>query len=136
MKIYFAGSITGGRDDSALYAEIIAMLSRHGKVLTEHIGHSHISAMGETDVTPEYIYERDAAWVREADVLVAEVTTPSLGVGYELGLAESLDKKILCLHRTSAGKRLSSMIGGNKKLKVEKYEKIGDLEPIFADFFA
>jgi nucleoside 2-deoxyribosyltransferase len=136
MKIYFAGSITGGRDDSALYAKIISILSRHGKVLTEHIGHSNISAMGETDVTPEYIYERDAAWLAEADVLVAEVTTTSLGVGYEIGLAESLHKKILCLYRPSTGKRLSSMIGGNKKLKVKQYEKIGDLEPIFAGFFA
>ena len=31
--------------------------------------------------------------------LVAEVTQPSLGVGYELGRAVAMGKKILCLYR-------------------------------------
>lgn len=135
MKIYFAGSITGGRDDKELYTRIILFLSRYGKVLTEHIGYSHISAMGETDVKPKYIYERDLAWLTESDMVIAEVTIPSLGVGYEIGKAESLGKRVLCLYRPSAKKRLSSMIRGNEKLIVKEYQTIEDLEKIFADFF-
>lgn len=95
MKIYFAGSITGGRVDAELYAHIILELQKHGEVLTEHLGLSTLTAYGEDKPLRE-IFERDVAWVREADVVVAEVTQPSLGVGYELGLAESLGKQILC----------------------------------------
>lgn len=38
MKIYFAGSIRGGRDDASIYARLIEELKTHGEVLTEHVG--------------------------------------------------------------------------------------------------
>lgn len=38
-------------------------------------------------------------------VVVAEVTQPSLGVGYELGRAVTMGKKIFCLFRPSSGRR-------------------------------
>lgn len=37
-------------------------------------------------------------------VVVAEVTQPSLGVGYELGRAVALGKQILCLFRPQSGR--------------------------------
>ena len=46
-KIYFAGSIRGGRDDAALYAEIIKNLQSFGKVFTEHVGDSNVIEKGE-----------------------------------------------------------------------------------------
>jgi nucleoside 2-deoxyribosyltransferase len=48
--------------------------------------------------TEVFIYERDVAWLRESDFVIAEVTQPSLGVGYELGFAEAISKPILCLY--------------------------------------
>lgn len=133
MKIYFAGSIRGGRDDKELYLEIINLLGKYGRVLTEHIGDKTLSAMGEDGPTDEYIYDRDMAWLNEADVVVAEVTTPSLGVGYEIGKME--DKKpTLCLYREQDGKRISAMIGGNKNLQIKKYKTIQDVELILESF--
>ena len=38
-------------------------------------------------------------------VLVAEVTQPSLGVGYEIGRAVDMKKKVLCLFRPQSGRR-------------------------------
>ena len=38
MKIFFCGSIRGGRQDVEFYKAIIRILSRHGTVLTEFIG--------------------------------------------------------------------------------------------------
>jgi nucleoside 2-deoxyribosyltransferase len=75
------------------------------------------------------------SWVAEADVIVAELTVTSLGVGYEIGLAESLGKPILCLYRNAEGRHLSSMITGNSKLKVEYYQNIAELPEIFEKFF-
>jgi len=135
MKIYFAGSIRGGRDDKKLYLEIINLLGKYGKVLTEHIGDKTLSAMGEDGPTDKYIYDRDMTWLNEADVVIAEVTTPSLGVGYEIGKMES-KKPTLCIYRERDGKRISAMIAGNGNLKYEKYKDITDLQKILDEFFA
>jgi nucleoside 2-deoxyribosyltransferase len=115
MKIYFAGSIRGGREDKDLYLKIIDILKEYGEVVTEHIGDSSISQMGEMKPT-EFIYNRDMDWLKESDAVVAEVTIPSIGVGYELGIAEKLGKKILCIYRPSPEKSLSAMVRGNSAL--------------------
>ncbi len=135
MKIYFAGSIRGGRNDAELYAEIISLLGQYGEVLTEHIGDDSLSSMHGSGADPVHIFEQDSDWVKEADVIVAEVTTPSLGVGYEIGLAESLEKKILCLYREQEDRSLSAMIAGNRHLSIAEYESIEDIENILKDFF-
>ena len=134
MKIYFAGSIRGGRGDANLYRQVIELLGEYGEVLTEHIGEESLSVMGE-DSGSEYLYERDTDWIRDADVIVAEVTTPSLGVGYEIGLAESLEKRILCIYREQEDRKLSAMISGNRNLSIAEYESTGDLETYFQDYF-
>ena len=121
MKIYFAASIRGGRSDEAIYRQLITELQRHGTVLTEHIAHPDDVEQGMTDGE---IYERDMDWLREADVVVAEVSTPSLGVGYELASAEILGKRVLCLFRPSSGGSLSAMISGSKLPVVAEYETI------------
>src|SRR3989344_9056031 len=95
--IYFAGSIRGGRDDAALYGELITHLRKYGEVLTEHVGAKTLSLLGEDGVTDKYIHDRDLEWLLKSDVLVAEVTIASLGVGYEIGRAIDHGKKILCL---------------------------------------
>ncbi len=135
MEIYFAGSIRGGRDDQELYLQIIEHLQKYGTVLTEHIGNKDLSAIGESEKTDEWIFKRDVSWLKEADIIVAEVTSPSLGVGYELGLAESLGKNIICLYRKQSGKRLSAMIAGNKKLIVKEYIDIDSASEVLRNYF-
>ena len=134
MKIYFAGSIRGGRGDAMLYQQIIEILGEYGEVLTEHIGDETLSNLGE-GIDAGYIFERDTDWIRDADVVVAEVTTPSMGVGYEIGLAESLEKRILCLYREQEDRKLSAMILGNRYLSISQYESISDIEDVLRDFF-
>jgi nucleoside 2-deoxyribosyltransferase len=134
MKIYFAGSIRGGRDDQALYFDIIGRLGLYGRVLTEHVGGSGLDSHGEEGSDRE-IHDRDIAWLREADCLVAEVTTPSLGVGYEVGRALEWGKPILCLYRRSSGRALSAMIAGSGGVKLRVYESTADLDEIVREFF-
>lgn len=59
MKIYFAGSIRGGRGDANLYLQIIDYLKQYGKVLTEHIGNKNISSNGEDTLKDEDIHNPD-----------------------------------------------------------------------------
>jgi len=134
MKIYFAGSIRGGRDDVKIYYEIIDYLKTKGTVLTEHVGNSELSSYGEETSSDEYIHNRDLKWISESDIIVAEVTTPSLGVGYEIGRALENDKKILCLHQKQEGKRLSAMIAGCTGIEVGEYENIEEAKKIVDSF--
>jgi nucleoside 2-deoxyribosyltransferase len=135
MKIYFAGSIRGGRDDADVYVKIINHLKRYGEVLTEHVGDKKLTHLGEHGSEDKMIHDRDLDWIFTSDVIVAEVTTPSLGIGYEIGRAIERGKKILCLHRTQDGKRLSAMIAGCPSLTLRQYNTLSEAENIIDDFF-
>ena len=124
MRIYFAGSIRGGRDDAAIYLELVEELAQYGEVLTEHV-----ATVGEEDMTDGEIFARDLAWLSSCDVVVAEVTIPSLGVGYEIGMAQGLDIPVLCLYRPGGGRRLSAMLAGNPGIKVVEYSEVAELAP-------
>lgn len=135
MKIYFAGSIRGGRADLEIYARIIDRLKRFGNVLTEHVADPGLLDL-EGLSPDELIYHRDMYWLEQADVLIAEVTNPSLGVGYEIGSAQAMGKRILYLYREQEGKRLSAMISGNKSLMVKHYEHVEEALDHIDKFFA
>ena len=109
---------------------MIQELTKYGQVLTEHIGNSNLNSQGE-EKTDKFIFERDMEWVKEADIIIAEVTTPSLGVGYEIGQAESMGKNMVCVYRKVEGKRLSAMIAGNSKMNIFEYSTLEDLIEIF-----
>jgi len=130
MKIYFAGSIRGGRDDAEIYVQIIKFLQNFGEVLTEHVGSDELMDKGESHISDKDIHDRDMKWLIESDIIIAEVTNPSLGVGYEIGRAIELNKKIICLHRTKTGKRLSAMIGGSENLDIIEYEDFNYLKSL------
>lgn len=135
MKIFFAGSIRGGREDAALYGEIITVLKNFGTVLTEiNVGNQKLDTYGEGDKNLQGIFQRDVDWLKSADVVIAEVTTPSLGVGYELGRAEALGKPILCLVRPMHGRSLSAMVSGNPYFQLARYERLEDLPEIIEKF--
>ncbi|KAM8947113.1 5-hydroxymethyl-dUMP N-hydrolase isoform 1-T1 [Pelodytes ibericus] len=141
LKVYFCGSIRGGREDRALYQQIIQELRKHGNVLTEHIANPAISASGTYGNAEEdgdkFIHDRDMEWLKEADVVVAEVSQPSLGVGYELGRALDMNKKLLCLFRPSCGRVLSAMIRGaadGSSVQVKDYDP-SEIEQILTEYF-
>ena len=134
MSIYFAGSIRGGREDKALYLEIIEQLRAYGQVLTEHIGDTQLTVSGES-ADDRAIHDRDLSWLKEAEYVVAEVTTPSLGVGYEIGKASEWGKPILCLFRPNGSRSLSAMIAGSHQVNVREYQNTAALKEIFDEFF-
>ena len=133
MKIYFAGSIRGGRDDAEIYSQIIEFLQGYGQVLTEHVGEKDLNAMGESALSDKQIHDRDMKWLLESDLIVAEVTNPSLGVGYEIGRAIGYEKEIICLYRESGRNNLSAMIEGSDNVELIKYNNIQELQKLIAN---
>jgi len=144
QKVYFCGSIRGGRSLQPLYAAIVDFLQQHGhQVLTTHVaapdvlapyppasstgasreasppGGTGLEQERRADVRASDIYEHDMQWLAECDVVVAEVSVPSLGVGVEIATAQQLGKPILCLCRADV--TLSALIEGNPTLRVIRY---------------
>lgn len=124
LKIYFGGSIKGGRSKAEDYKKIVDYLKTIGIVLDEHVADPNLNSSGESINSVE-IYNRDISWINECDVLIAEVTVPSLGVGYEIGYAESLNKRIICLYQNNAS--ISAMIKGNDNITHISYNDIDEI---------
>ena len=135
MKIYFAGSIRGGRDDAEIYYALIDFLRSFGRVLTEHVGDPGLTEKGDDGPDDRSIYDRDMEWLTGCDRVVAEVSTPSLGVGYELGRATALRKPVLCLYRQRPGRTLSAMIAGCDEIETCAYTSLEDAENKISAFF-
>ena len=134
MNIYFAGSIRGGREDMVLYQNMIGFLQKYGEVLTEHIGDPNLTDTGEKNLSDAQIHDRDMSWLNESDLIVAEVSTPSLGVGYEIGRAIESGKKIICLYREGSTNQLSAMVSGCPNLHLIKYTGFDDFKKHIVTF--
>ena len=121
--IYFSGSISGGRADVAQYRLMVDALTEAGyRVLAGAVAAEHIDAAGET-ISPRDIFARDLAWLDESDLLVAEVSTPSLGVGYEIAYARyRRGIPVICAWRPAFSKRCSAMIGGDPGVELLEYD--------------
>lgn len=135
MKIYFCASIRGGRQLAPDYELLIVMLQEYGQVLTEHLGSDQIIQSKDRILSNQEIHDRDLQWVRESDVVVAEVTVPSLGVGYEIGRAIEMGKPVLCIFNSNSEFTLSAMIAGSERVINQNYTEIEELGPVFDQFF-
>jgi nucleoside 2-deoxyribosyltransferase len=136
MNIYFACSITGGRVFEPVYQVIIAELLADGHTIpTAHLADSGVTAL-EAIVSPREVYERDIAWIKKCEALVAEVSTPSHGVGYEVAYALSIRKPVLCIY--SAGQPVSKMLTGNSHqcIQVNSYQNSKDAVAIIRAFLS
>ena len=128
-KVYFAGSIRGGRVDADLYHRIIEYVQRTDTVLTEHVGSTKLNLVEQGRSKDALIYDRDTAWLRECDVVVAECTCPSLGVGYELAYAEKLGKPCHIFYDKSKT-QLSAMLTGDPYFYIHPYSTEEEIYPV------
>jgi len=125
VKVYFACSIRGGGDTSNYLTILNAIKSSSVEVLSEVFVHDAIN-LGGSPLPAKQIYNRDISMIEKCDAVIAEVSNPSLGVGYELAYAENRHKPILCLFDARSDRKLSAMITGNDYFIVKKYST--DLE--------
>lgn len=124
LTIYFAGSISGGRGDASHYRTLVAALEADGhRVLAGAVASESIGAGGEP-LDSEAIFERDLGWIAEADLLVAEVSMPSTGVGYEIATARHRDGiPVICLYRPEYTQRCTAMVAGDRGITLIPYER-------------
>ena len=127
MKIYLSASIRGGRELQANYATIYDYLQNNGhEVLTQHVASPNVIEI-ENSMTETEIYTQDIEWLQMCDILIAEISIPSLGVGYEISYALNLHKPVLAVYEEN--RIISAMLLGNTSpnLTIHSYNSLPKL---------
>jgi 2'-deoxynucleoside 5'-phosphate N-hydrolase len=132
-KVYFACSIRGGRDDAETYGELVQVIKKYAEVLTEIFADKKLTIAGSEGPTGD-VWSNDIRWIGQADAVIAEVTNPSLGVGYEIARAEKMGKPILCLFRPEGERKLSAMIDGSPHATIFEYSDPASAEHAISTF--
>jgi nucleoside 2-deoxyribosyltransferase len=117
MTIYLACTVRGDRGALALARAVADAVEAMGHVvLTRHLLNDDADA-DEARVTERAVFERDLAWLESADVLIAEASGSSYGVGFEVGYvtsrAASTGQRVLVLYEEARRPRVSRLIAGN-----------------------
>lgn len=133
-EIYFACSIRGGGDTSNYRSIVDSIKTAGGNVLSEVFVNDAIQH-GGSPLPSDEIYKRDIQMIHDSDAMIAEVSNPSLGVGYELAYAEKLGRPILCLLDINSGNRLSAMVAGNEYNSIGEYDSGDDILNLIRTFF-
>ena len=134
MRIYFAGSISGGRQYVQTYVYILTSLRKWGyDVHSDHVADSCVLTLDENRAAKR-IFARDMKQLAECDVVIAEVTNTSFVVGFELCHALHLGKRVLCLYHS--GRRVPRIIRGITMpgLVIREYGDKLQLHNLLADY--
>ena len=111
MNIYFAASVTSGRAFEADIEWLIDLIESHGHTITNKV----ISDLRDLDKVAQNYSDSDIvstmkAQMAQSDICIAEVSTVSHGVGYELGRCDAHNIPVHCLYHPKLGQKLTSAI--------------------------
>ena len=133
MNIYCAGPIKGDVSYQQFYTEIISHIDSLGLTALSELNNKFSE---KESLTAEEIFNRDIGWIKKSDLIIAEVSGPSLGVGFEIAFGlYQLNIPVLALYNKEV-KKVSAMITGcnSKLLTVIGYTNTGDLKNSISTF--
>lgn len=135
MRVFFAGAVTSGRPQVAQLAEAVRAVRAAGhEAMNAHVASEDIEVV-QAGMTAAEKWDAARACLRIADAVIAEVSAPSTGLGYEIALAlEVLQVPVLCLH--CSGQTISPVFSGDmqRNLVVASWLSIQDIEPACVSF--
>jgi nucleoside 2-deoxyribosyltransferase len=141
LRIYLACTVRGDRGGVLAGRAICDRLVRHGhEVLTTHLLDDNVDA-AEAKLTEADVYRRDLDWLTRCDVLVAEASGSSYGVGFEvgyvLGRARTSGQRVVLVYDRARRGAVSRLITGNCDAACETfgYESIDQLIDFIDDQF-
>lgn len=119
MKIYLAHSLTQAPEEFKT-----EMVKLRKLLKTEH---EVLEFKGLMAGTPEDVYYHDVQCVKDCDILLAEVSYPAIGLGFEIATALQLNKKVIAVAKTDA--KISRLVLGitHPNYKFIRYEKIDQI---------
>ena len=133
MHIYLACTVRGDRGAVAALRSLVASLERAGHtILTKHLLDDNVEG-AESALTERAVYERDIEWLEACDVLIADASGSSFGVGFEvgyvLGRSDRTDQRVILMYRADRRDRISRLVVGNAhpRCTVMAYDDAADL---------
>jgi len=134
MHIYLACTVRGDRGTVSAARHIHDCLVRLGhEVLTAHLLRDDVESV-EGRLRDDDVFTRDLEWLTHADVVVAEASGSSYGVGFEvgyvLGRAAQSSQRVLVLYQASRRGQVSRLISGlsDPRASVLAYESLSDID--------
>ncbi len=117
MRIYLACTVRGDRRGVDAGRAMAAFLQQRGHdVLTTHLLAEDVEA-AEATLTEAAVFRRDVEWLSSCDLLVAEASGSSYGVGFEvgyvLGRASSTGQRVILVYDRARQAAISRLIVGN-----------------------
>lgn len=125
VGIYFAAAMRGDRSNLADNKKIVKGLKERGyEILTEWVVDDI-----EKGATPEEVFKRDIEKLDKCDVLVADVSYPSLGVRFEIAYTLLKGKPVIAFCREDRLEKTSALIRGIRwnNLKLIVYRNVREL---------
>ena len=133
MRVYLACTVRGDRGAVAALRSLAEALERRGHtILTRHLLEDGVDA-AEAALSERAVYARDIAWLESSDLLIADASGSSYGVGFEvgyvLGRADRTSQRVLLLYRGDRLNQISRLIPGNShpRCTVLTYENPAEL---------
>src|SRR5712692_9832006 len=111
MRIYLACTVRGDRSGVLAGRAICERLEHHGhEVQTKHLLADDVES-AEAQLTEGDVFRRDLDWLARCDVLVAEASGSSYGVGFEvgfvLGRAAATGQRVVLLYNVARRDKVS-----------------------------
>jgi nucleoside 2-deoxyribosyltransferase len=133
MRIYLACTVRGDRSGVDAGRAIARLLNDRGHdVLTTHLLADDVDA-AESALAEDAVYRRDLEWLSSCDLLVAEASGSSYGVGFEvgyvLGRASHTAQRVILVYDRARRAAVSRLIVGNCDAACDTfgYNSIDDL---------
>jgi 2'-deoxynucleoside 5'-phosphate N-hydrolase len=140
VNIYLACTVRGDRcaiDSTRALAATVESLGH--TVLTSHLLSDDVE-LAESKLREAEVFERDLAWLAQADVLIAEASGSSFGVGFEVGyflaIAKGTGRRVLLAYDATRRDKVSRLIVGNShpNCTTYAYRDAGDLRQAVRTF--
>ncbi len=125
MRIYLACTVRGDRASLPAVRHIVSRLQSHGhEVLTAHLLRDDVEQV-ESSLTEAQVYDRDVRWLDGCDVVIAEASGSSYGVGFEvgyvLGRADASGQRVFLLYDARRRDAISRLIPGNTDARCVRF---------------
>lgn len=140
VNIYLACTVRGDRGAVAVLREVADHLEGAGHtVLTRHLLDDNVDS-AESSLTEREVFARDMEWLTAADVLIADASGSSYGVGFEvgyvLGRSDVTGQRVLLLYNDARRSVVSRLIVGtdHQRCIVHSYQRADDLLPLITGF--
>ncbi len=137
MQVYFGASISRYRKLLPVYQSIVAIIEDLGHtVLSKHvIQEKTTKGDWQKQYCPQELFYRELHRLQRADVLVAEVTTPSWGTAFLIEAAIQNHKPLLCLYYGLDERSVPLMLRGHTAINLHLYTE-DSVRSLLAKFFS